>query len=312
MSKISVIIPYFNRSSYLPYAVDSVFNQEGVDIEVIIVDDGSTVPLETQRFSTPSLADRRVRIIRQENCGPSKARNTALDAAVGEYVLLLDSDDYLEPGSLRKLSSALEENKCHGAVGGWRDFNSSGTLHLKIPKPFYSDALANCVKQDWISGCVLLRSDEQCRFNTRRMPWEVTEFYLDYLQDTSRNVAYVPSLVIHARQDATERLTTRHDHFEPAMGARFWSEMKQKLEDCGQLTLERASALDFKILANVHTLLRARRVTEGRELAESVSWQRIENYPWYRFGSFAWFCKRGGVGFGGDLFFAMNRILCLV
>jgi hypothetical protein len=111
------------------------------------------------------------------------------------------------------------------------------------------------------------------------------------------------------RQDAPERLTTTYDHFEPARAAGFWSEMKRRLVSCGRLTQARASALDFKILSNVHSLMRLSRRAEARTLAKNISWEGIKNYEWYRLGSFAWFCKHGGTRWGAESFVTINRIL---
>src|SRR5215831_7850498 len=110
MARTSVIIPYFNRLAYIGYAVESALGQDDCDIEVVIVDDGSAVSLDKQRETIRPLRDPRVTIIRQANSGCGAARNTALDAASGDFVLFLDSDDYLEPGALGQLTRILDES----------------------------------------------------------------------------------------------------------------------------------------------------------------------------------------------------------
>ncbi|MCI5950131.1 MAG: glycosyltransferase family 2 protein [Parolsenella sp.] len=92
MPAISVILPVYNAASFLGETMASIQGQTFTDYEVLCVDDGST-------DTTPSLlaryaqADHRIRVIRQENSGPGKARNTGLAHASGDYVLMLDSDD---------------------------------------------------------------------------------------------------------------------------------------------------------------------------------------------------------------------------
>jgi len=309
MSAISVIIPYFDRLPYIGRAVESVLIQDGADVQVVIVDDGSSVPLEEKRSVIPSLADRRVSIIRQKNLGPSAARNAGLEAATSEYVLFLDSDDYLESDAVSKLIFPLETAHHDAAVGGWRNFHSSGVLNVTIPAAHYADALANSVQQGWVIGCALMRKDGACRFNLRRMPWEVAEFYFDYLQNPDRTVAFIPTPVVNMRQDAPERLTDKHNHFEPAMSGRFWCEMKSKLQQSSKLSLERASALDYRILSNIQVLLRENKDNEARELAENVSWTWLPQYEWYHFGSFAWSCNQAGLDCGGKLFLMVNNLL---
>jgi len=98
-SLVSVIIPSHNYAAFLPQAVDSVLRQRcpEVEVEVIVVDDGST-------DDTPAVAERlgdSIRYIRQENSGPSGARNTGLRIASGDFVAFLDADDLFASGVLR-------------------------------------------------------------------------------------------------------------------------------------------------------------------------------------------------------------------
>lgn len=99
---ISVVVPVYNVEAYLRECVDSVLNQTMGDFEVILVDDGAT-------DSSGSICDEygrqdpRIQVIHQTNGGLSAARNTGLDAAKGDYVYFLDSDDYIVPHALEKL-----------------------------------------------------------------------------------------------------------------------------------------------------------------------------------------------------------------
>lgn len=93
MMKISVIIPVYNVSAYLEQCVRSVQTQTYRDVEIILVDDGST---DTSGSLCDRLAteDERTRVVHKQNGGLSDARNVGLSYATGEYVLFLDSDDY--------------------------------------------------------------------------------------------------------------------------------------------------------------------------------------------------------------------------
>lgn len=97
---VSVIIPAYNRGDLLPRAIESVRSQTVTDLEVLVVDDGST-------DETASIVDRcpddRVRVLRHNaNRGPSAARNTGIRAARGKYVAFLDSDDEWRPHKLER------------------------------------------------------------------------------------------------------------------------------------------------------------------------------------------------------------------
>ena len=104
MPRVSVIIPAFNCENYIEAALASVFQQNFGDLELIVVDDGST-------DGTPRiLADYkdRVRLVAQENRGVASARNTGLAIARGDFVGFLDADDWWLPGRLAAQFAALE------------------------------------------------------------------------------------------------------------------------------------------------------------------------------------------------------------
>lgn len=102
LTKISVIIPVYNTSEYLDECLGSVLNQKFNDIEIICVNDGST------DNSLEVLKKYPVQIINQSNQGLSASRNIALNEASGDYILFLDSDDYLGENALGELYEIME------------------------------------------------------------------------------------------------------------------------------------------------------------------------------------------------------------
>lgn len=106
---ISVIIPVYNVEEYLRECVDSVINQTYKNIEILLIDDGSTD--SSGRICDEYAAkDERIRVIHQENAGPSKTRNTGLDNAGGKFIYFVDSDDYIESNTLELLVNTAEAN----------------------------------------------------------------------------------------------------------------------------------------------------------------------------------------------------------
>lgn len=103
--KVSVVIPTYNRARLVGEALQSVLSQPFDDMEVLVVDDGSTddTAAVLVRFTDP-----RVRVIRQANQGISGARNTGVREARGQYIAMLDSDDRWRPNSLPRLVGALD------------------------------------------------------------------------------------------------------------------------------------------------------------------------------------------------------------
>ncbi|WP_456081310.1 glycosyltransferase family 2 protein [Mediterraneibacter sp.] len=96
---ISVIVPIYNTEQYLKKCLESIRTQTYYDIEVIMIDDGSTDNSRTIA-NQYVIRDKRFRLFSQNNSGVSKARNKGLELAEGEYILFVDSDDWLEPKML--------------------------------------------------------------------------------------------------------------------------------------------------------------------------------------------------------------------
>ena len=95
MEKVSIVVPVYNVEDYLKYCVDSLINQSYKNIEIILVDDGSTD--DSGRICDEhAQEDDRVRVLHIENGGLSNARNTGVNVASAEWVIFIDSDDYYD------------------------------------------------------------------------------------------------------------------------------------------------------------------------------------------------------------------------
>lgn len=113
---ISVIVPLYNAEKYVEKALISILSQSYTDIEVIVVNDGST-DNSISIVSRFSRTDPRVKVISQNNAGLSSARNTGLKHASGDLIMFADPDDELEPEAICKLHSAITERNSDAAVG---------------------------------------------------------------------------------------------------------------------------------------------------------------------------------------------------
>ena len=105
---ISVIIPLYNKESNISRTVHSVLEQSIKEFELIIVDDGST---DNSLNIIKDIHDVRIRLIRQENGGPSKARNTGVTYAQGDWILFLDADDELMDRALEHFTNLIVSNR---------------------------------------------------------------------------------------------------------------------------------------------------------------------------------------------------------
>src|SRR5580704_12878176 len=114
--KVSVVIPCFNHGVFLPQAVQSVTNIHRDDIELIVVDDGSTE--EQTRQEMDALVAQGIHVVRQENRGLAAARNAGILASHGEYILPLDADNKLRTLYVEHGIRILDANPNVGVVYG--------------------------------------------------------------------------------------------------------------------------------------------------------------------------------------------------
>jgi glycosyltransferase involved in cell wall biosynthesis len=121
--KVSVIVPTYNNSPFLPATIDSVLAQTYPDYELIVVDDGSTD--DTAAALRPY--NGQIRYLQQTNQGVSAARNRGLALALGDYIVFLDGDDLLLPHKLARQVEFLEANETVGIVhSGWQTIDENG------------------------------------------------------------------------------------------------------------------------------------------------------------------------------------------
>lgn len=158
MPVISIVMPTFNRSGLIKEAVESVFNQDYSDYEVIIVDDGST----DNTYNSIERYNANIRYIFQNNSGVSKARNTGIRAAKGNYIAFLDSDDLWDP---RKLSTQLQffENNPDSYIYYTREIWMRNNSRVNPPQVYFPgdrNILPKLLKRCFIgASSVMVRKD---------------------------------------------------------------------------------------------------------------------------------------------------------
>ena len=120
--KLSIIIPVYNKSRYLRECLESVVSQTIKEIEIIIIDDGSTD--NSAEICRQFLTDSRVKYIYQSNAGPAAARQNGIDNSLGEYIGFVDADDWIENNMyLRMYQTACDENADIVMCGMYKDTN---------------------------------------------------------------------------------------------------------------------------------------------------------------------------------------------
>lgn len=106
---VSVIVPVYNTEKYLKYCVDSILNQTYKNIEVILVDDGSTDSSAVLCDEYKEI-DNRIKVIHKENGGLSSSRKTGVENLTGEYAIIVDSDDWIDDDLIEKCVGVFERN----------------------------------------------------------------------------------------------------------------------------------------------------------------------------------------------------------
>lgn len=144
--KVSVIVPVYNRAASIAAAVNSLTSQTFDDMEIIVVDDGST---DTSGEVVESLSDQRIRLLRHgRNRGIPAARNTGLMAATGQYVAWLDSDDLARPQRIAVQARFLDTNPAIAMVGTCASAHQGLKIRQRVP----------CFSPESIAPTLLFRS----------------------------------------------------------------------------------------------------------------------------------------------------------
>lgn len=173
--KVSVVITCFNYGKYIEEAIGSVLNSTFKDVEIIVVDDGSTDLLT--RHVLNWLNNSKTTVIRQSNKGAAAARNTGIRHARGEYIYSLDSDDKIHPKLLEKAVAVLDKRPKVGFVSSWlRRFGKTRSV-LRYPSyNFYTLLFRNII----VSGSMFRKSawKQVGGYNQKMRGFEDWEFWI--------------------------------------------------------------------------------------------------------------------------------------
>ena len=170
MSLVSIIVPVYNVEPYIETCIQSLIRQTMGNIEVILVDDGST-DRSGELCDQYAEADERIRVIHKQNGGLSSARNAGISAAKGEYLLFVDSDDYVSASLVEKTVSCAEQNQADVVVFDYQEIElcSGGKQTRTSALPAGQVIHAESVPQ------LLLITPSACNKLYKRSFWEMTQ-----------------------------------------------------------------------------------------------------------------------------------------
>ncbi len=128
---ISIIVPIYNAEKYLNKCIDSIINQSKKELEIILINDGSTDNSETiiKKYN-----DKRIKYFKNKNQGIGKTRNFGIEKATGKYIMFLDSDDFLELNACEKMFEKAEKDKLDIVICDYyRYFDNGKKEEVKLP-----------------------------------------------------------------------------------------------------------------------------------------------------------------------------------
>ena len=130
MNKVSIIVPVYNTSKYLNGCIKSLLHQTLEDIEIILINDGSTDESES---IIKKYKDKRIKYISKKNEGIGKTRNLGIDTATGEYLSFIDSDDYVEPNFCKVMYEKALKEKCDIVICDYYEDRFEGLKEIRFP-----------------------------------------------------------------------------------------------------------------------------------------------------------------------------------
>ena len=207
--KISIIVPVYNMEKHLKCCIDSLICQTYQNIEIIIVDDGST---DDSRSICDNYDDNneKVKVIHKDNGGLSSARNSGIEAATGEYIGFVDSDDYIHPKMYERLLNEIEETEAGIAVCQFKyvDEECDDYIDKNVGKRICTnsseESLRNLMNHNQLinSGIMCDKLFDITLFEELRFPegrYHEDEFVIHHLFGRASRVTYISDVLYYYR-----------------------------------------------------------------------------------------------------------------
>ena len=214
MAKVSIIVAIYNQEKYLGRCVDSLVNQTLQDIEIILVNDGST-DSSLQIALEYAKKDSRVIVLSQENAKQGAARNRGLEIAQGEFVTYVDSDDWIELDYCELLyNAAVKSNANIAAATTIRNYKNKSKYHLKLEKELVFNgvnSIIEALQDNFITHGKLYRFEpiKQLRFQENVFyedgPYTLKAFNLE------QSLVTVPDAIYHYYSNPSSTIKQKLD-----------------------------------------------------------------------------------------------------
>ncbi len=259
---VSIIVPIFNAAKYLPACLDSVTNQTYQNLEIILVDDGST-DNSYQIAKSYAKKDPRIKLVHQKNQGLSGARNTGVVKATGTYLTFIDSDDEVKLNFIEKLLTTLQKTNADISVCSFKEFYTNGKItHFSqsYPAKTYNtkNALRAMLKEEGFMLSATMKLFPKTYFKDIKFPIgklheDVGTTYKLIMQ--AAKVSFIPDeLYIYHHHDDSIISTKNFDSRKLGiitLTDQMCSNIDQKYPDLTNITNERRIRARFSILRQI-------------------------------------------------------------
>lgn len=210
MEKISIIIPIYNAENFLKQCIDSVIHQSYKNLEIILVDDGSTDSCG-KICDDYAMTDSRIKVIHQKNGGVAVARNAGMDTATGKYIMFLDADDFYEMNSCEIFYNEIEKRNADLVVGNYIHTTYDG---VKWEQPLYDInlydhfklSITDYQKSFYVINSIVVNKIFKREFletyHTRFIPSALAEdaIFMTFCYVHTNNSYYIKDIIYNYRQ----------------------------------------------------------------------------------------------------------------
>lgn len=221
--KISIVIPVYNCEKYLEMCLKSLQAQSFSDFEVICINDGSTDNSLKELYKFENIIPNLKIVSYKNNKGPSSARNIGIKLAIGEYIIFIDADDFIEQNTLSKTYKLLKRSDFDAVVFGINIYNSiTGKKPIvQLKEKVYSDNSVMDIlytNNNWgVCNCIFKKNiidREGILFNENIQDGE-DRLFLNCLVPNFRKLITIPELLYNYRDDGQVSITnSNRDSFE--------------------------------------------------------------------------------------------------
>lgn len=271
MVKISVIIPVYNVEKYLEKCLDSIINQTFEDMEIICIDDGST-DSSLEILNKYAGNDKRIKVVAQENSGPSQTRNKGIELAQGEYLTFVDSDDWIEEDCLEKVYINAISNNSEVVLFNAIEHKSNNKFKKRIYLPIEEDIDYNNFSFDYNYNKQLAMNnvfvvwsklyktsflkDNDLRFNVDYKMFEDVPFHIETIL-FAESISYVPEILYnYNRLNLNSTQTHKSDYNHRLVLFDIFDDIQGVLLENNIFNEFKLNFIEFKILQSKENLNR--------------------------------------------------------